>query len=227
MKEDKKTCCCKEECNCEETCNCEEDCNCGCDCKEDCDCKCNCDDECNCEDKCCCSHELKNDKKNDKKKKKDKISELEEKLSKTIEMLKIAQDGMVRSQAELINYRKRKDDEVSKLLLYCNESIVKELLPTLDNFERAIKLDDDNLEDALSKFLDGFKMIYCSMVGTLEKYGVKAIDSSNVPFDPKLHQAVLMEQRDDVESGTVLEVLQKGYLLKDRVIRPAMVRVSE
>ena len=70
-------------------------------------------------------------------------------------------------------------------------------------------------------------MIYCGLVGTMEKYGVKAIDGYNKPFDPTYHQAVMTEHRDGVEPGMVLEVLQKGYLLKDKVIRPAMVRVSE
>ena len=70
-------------------------------------------------------------------------------------------------------------------------------------------------------------MIYCNLVNILENYGVKAIDGGNKPFDPTYHQAVLTEKREGVESGMVLEVLQKGYLLKDKVIRPAMVKVSE
>ena len=132
-----------------------------------------------------------------------------------------------RTKADLINYRKRKDDEVSRLLKYSSEDIVKELLPIIDNFERAIKMDDDNLQDDVSKFLSGFKMIYCKMVSILEKNGVKAIDGANKPFDPTYHQAVMTEARENVESGMVIEVLQKGYLLKDKVIRPAMVKVSE
>ena len=88
-------------------------------------------------------------------------------------------------------------------------------------------MDDKNLEDEVSKFLAGFKMIYCGLVGTMEKYGVKAIDGVNKPFDPVYHQAVMTEKREGVEPGMVIEVLQKGYLLKDKVIRPAMVRVSE
>ena len=101
------------------------------------------------------------------------------------------------------------------------------MLPIVDNFERAINMDDDNLEDEVSKFLAGFKMIYCNFVNTLEKYGVKAIDGANKPFDPTYHQAIMTEARDGVPSEMVLEVLQKGYLLKDKVIRPAMVKVSE
>ena len=111
------------------------------------------------------------------------------------------------------------------MLKYANEDIVKDILPIVDNFERAIKLDDDNLDDELSKFLEGFKMIYCHLVESLEKYGVKAIDGDNKEFDPVYHQAVLTEKGE--KPGMVIEVMQKGYLLKDKVIRPAMVKVSE
>lgn len=163
-----------------------------------------------------------------------KIKELQEqlteacdKLNKACDQIQELQEALMRSQAELVNYRKRKDEETQKQLIYANEDIVKELIPSIDNFERAIKLDDDNLDDSLSKFLDGFKMIYCNMVNVLNKYDVKAIDGIDKPFDPTYHQAVLTEHRDGVDAGTVLEVLQKGYLLKDKVIRPAMVRVSE
>jgi len=113
------------------------------------------------------------------------------------------------------------------MLKFANEGLVLELLTTVDNFERAIKLDDTNLSDELSKFLEGFKMIYCHLTNTLEKFEVKAIDGNNKPFDPTYHQAVLTEKVEGVESGMVVEVLQKGYLLKDKVIRPAMVKVSE
>ena len=90
-----------------------------------------------------------------------------------------------------------------------------------------MKLEEDAENEDVSKFLSGVKLIYCSTLATLEKYGVKAIDGANKAFDPTYHQAVMTEVRDGVEPGMVLEVLQKGYLLKDKVIRPAMVKVSE
>ncbi len=190
----------------------------------------NCEEECSCHDEnhdgeCNCSgnpeessdHHSEKHKKHKAEKNNDEfqkqISELEEKV--------------LREKAELINYRKRKEDEVSKLLKYSNEEIVKQLLPIVDNFERAIKMDDDNLQDEVSKFLEGFKMIYCNLTSILESFEVKAIDGNNKPFDPTYHQAVLTEVVEGVEPGMVLEVLQKGYLLKDRIIRPAMVKVSE
>ena len=141
--------------------------------------------------------------------------------------IKELEDSLLRSKAEFINYRKRLEEEQSRLLKYCNEDLIKETLPILDNFERAIKMDDTNLDDEVSKFLSGFKMIYCNLVNILKNYGVIEIDGNNKPFDPTYHEAIMTEKRDGVESGMVLEVLQKGYILKDRVIRPAMVKVSE
>lgn len=141
--------------------------------------------------------------------------------------IKELEEKNLRVQADTINYRNRKDEEVSRMLKYANEDIVMELLPIVDNFERAIKLDDTNLDDELSKFLAGFKMIYSHLVNLLTSYEVKAIDGFNKHFDAAYHQAVLTEKVEGVESGMVVEVLQKGYLYKDRVIRCAMVKVSE
>ena len=161
---------------------------------------------------------IKKEKKKDKYKK--QIQELEEKI-------KGYEEKSLRDKAEMINYRRRKEEETSKMLKYCNEDLIKQLLPVIDNFERAIKMDDDNLEDEVSKFLSGFKMIYSNLALTLQNFEVKAIDGANKPFDPVYHDAVMTEHRDDLEPGMIIEVLQKGYMLKDRVIRPAMVKVSE
>ena len=212
----------KDKCACEESCTCEDTCNEGCGCTEECCCNddCHCDETCNCNDECHC-HENKKDKKKHKKHDLDKkIEELELKI-------KSLEEQNLREKAESINFRRRKEEETARILKFCNEDLIKDVLPTIDNFERAIKMDDDNLEDEVSKFLDGVKMIYCNLIGILEKYGVKAIDGANKPFDPTYHQAVMMEHVDGLEQGIVIEVLQKGYLLKDRVIRPAMVKVSE
>ena len=213
----KEKCTCTEECTCEGVCNCtaENKCHEGCTCGEECHCndECNCGDDCNCEDECCCDNEC--DCHED-----DMIEQLQNKI-------KVLEEQNLREKAELINFRRRKEEETARMLKFCNEDLVKDILPTIDNFERAIKMDDDNLEDEVSKYLSGVKMIYCNLINTLEKYGVKAIDGFNKVFDPTYHQAVIMEKRDDMEPGMVIEVLQKGYLLKDRVIRPAMVKVSE
>ena len=184
-----------------------------------CECnECNCEEECKCDEECTCEKEQKKEKKKDKYKK--QIQELEEKI-------KGYEEKSLRDKAEMINYRRRKEEETSKILKYCNEDLIKQLLPVIDNFERAIKMDDDNLEDEVSKFLSGFKMIYSNLALTLQNFEVKAIDGANKPFDPVYHDAVMTEHRDDLEPGMIIEVLQKGYMLKDRVIRPAMVKVSE
>ena len=141
--------------------------------------------------------------------------------------IKELEDELLRSKAEFINYRKRLEEEQARLLKFCNEDLIKETLPILDNFERAISMDDTNLDDEVSKFLSGFKMIYCNFVNVLKNYGVVEIDGNNKPFDPIYHEAIMTEKREDVAPGMVLEVLQKGYILKGKVIRPAMVKVSE
>ncbi len=157
----------------------------------------------------------------------DKLKKAIKKEDKSEEKIKSLEEALLRKDADMINYRKRKDEEVTRMLKYSNEYIAKDLLPIVDNFERAISLDDDNLDDELSKFLEGFKMIYCHLNDVLNKYEIKAIDGNKKPFDPNYHQAVLTEKVEGMEPGMVIEVLQKGYLLKDKVIRSAMVKVSE
>ncbi len=183
---------------------------------------------CKCEESCTCKKTEVEEKSKEKKKKEKKNSKNKYKKENEDLKLKIKEleNKVLSEKAELINYRKRKDDEVSYMLKYASEDMIKSILPIVDNFERAIKLDDDNLEDELSKFLEGFKMIYCHLVKVLEENGVKAIDGVNKAFDPTYHEAVLTEVREKVEPSIVLEILQKGYLYKDKVIRPAMVKVS-
>ena len=151
----------------------------------------------------------------------------DKKLEESLEKIKKLEEEILKAKADNINYRKRKDEEVSKMLEFANEDLVKDILPSIDNFERAINLDDENLDDELSKFLQGFKMIYCHLVEVLEKYDVMAIDDKGKEFDPKFHQAVLTEKVEGMKPGMVIDVMQKGYMLKDKVIRPAMVKVSE
>ena len=138
-----------------------------------------------------------------------------------------AEEKALRASAELINYRKRKDEETDKKLKYANEDLILEILPILDNFERAIKMDDDNLEDEVSKFLQGVKMIYASLTKTLEKYGVTEIKALGEVFDPNYHQAVMTDSVSDKPVEVITEVFQKGYMLKDKVIRPSMVKVNK
>ena len=142
-----------------------------------------------------------------------KIKELEEKV--------------LYKDAELLNYKKRKDLEVSSMLKYANSDIILEMSSIVDDLERAIKLDDNILDDEVSKFLSGIKIIYSRLISILEKYEVKEIDALNKEFDPTYHQAVLTEKVEGVKPNIVVEVLQKGYMYKDKVIRHTMVKVSE
>ena len=199
-KEKKVTCEC-EDCNCVD-CNCNgEECHCeGCS-----DEGCSCGETCDRED-CSCEHDI--------------VLELEEKIKKL-------EEALLREKAEVQNYKRRKDEEVVRIVKYAEEDIVNEFLPILDNFERAINMDDNNLEDDVSKFLQGFKMIYCSVKNMLEKFEVREIDCLGKEFDPTYHQGVSTAKDDTKESGIVLEVFQKGYMYKDKVIRPSMVKVNE
>lgn len=211
-----------EKCKCNDNCTCGDDCNCTPD--DKCSEECTCESDCNCSDDCECKSDKK-DKKKDKKKlfgnkKDDKIKEYEK-------LIKELEDKILVMSADNVNYRKRKDEEVARLLKFCNEDIIKDLLPVADNFERALKLAEDKTDEEFVKFNEGYKMVYCSIQNILEKFDVKAIDGANKPFDPVYHNAVIMEAKEGVEPGMVIEVLQKGYLYKDKVIRPAMVKVSE
>lgn len=188
---------------------------------EDCDCEsdCTCDQDMTCKDGVC---EVK-----PKKEKKKKNKKNDEKLKQYEEKIKDLENKLLMQSADSINYRKRKDEEVARMMKFCNEDVIKDLLPVADNFERALLLAEDNTNEEFVKFIEGYKMIYCSLQNILSKFDVKAIDGANKPFDPVYHNAVLMEEKEGVEPGMVLEVLQKGYLYKDKVIRPAMVKVSE
>ena len=132
----------------------------------------------------------------------------------------------LQAQANDVKATNKSDEELATINKRL-EDLIKEILPILDNFERAIKMDDNNLEDEVSKFLSGFKMIYCNLVNILKSNGVVEIDGNNKPFDPTYHEAIMTEKQDGLEPGMVIEVLQKGYILNGKVIRPAMVKVSE
>lgn len=160
---------------------------------------------------------------NKKKKKNDKENELIVELNNKIKEL---ESKLLYKDADLINYRKRKDEEVSNMLKYSNLDMASELLIVVDDLERAIKIDDDVLDDELSKFLSGFKMIYTRLINILNNFEIKEIETLGKEFDPRYHQAVLTDNVSDKDNNIILDVLQKGYMYKDKVIRPAMVKVN-
>lgn len=188
--------------------------------------------KCGCADKECQCSENKREVngQSEEKQKKDKKwhkNKHEDKLNEAYNKISELEDKLIRQNAEVINYRKRREEEFSRMMKFCNEDIIKDLLPVLDNFERAMKLSEDNNDETFVKLNEGYKMVYCGLENIMQKFEVKAIDGANKPFDPVYHNAVIMEAKEGVEPGTVIEVLQKGYLYKDKVIRPAMVKVSE
>ena len=151
----------------------------------------------------------------------------EDELNKLKENITELENKLKYSQAELINYRKRKDEETAGLLKYANKDLILELIPVADNFERAIKLDDTNLNDELSKFLDGFKLIYSHLTETLKKFGVEEIETVGKQFDPNVHEALMTKQDPSKPNEEILECLLKGYTLKGKVIRAAKVVVNK
>lgn len=192
--------------------------------------ECNCSQNCNCTDEeegTCSCKEKSQDKKMKKKKWQEEIKKLEEENQKLIDTNNELTEKIKYSQAELVNYRRRKDEEVENLLKYANKDIILELLPIVDNFERAISLDDNDLTDELSKFLSGFKMMYSQMNDVFKKFGVSEINRVGEEFDPNLEQALMTDHLEDKKEDEVTEVLLKGYKLKDRVIRPATVKINK
>lgn len=136
-------------------------------------------------------------------------------------------DKVLRLTAEMQNMSRRHEQEKMNIYKYDGEKLIKQLLPIVDNFERAIKLDDENLTDELSKFLTGFKMIYTSLVGTLKDLGVTEIEALGKEFDPSKMEAIMTANILEEEQNVVVEVMQKGYMYNDKVIRVAMVKVNE
>lgn len=173
---------------------------------------------------CCKSEKHKKcDKKKNSKELEEKQQEIDKLILENAELLKKAQYA----QAELINYRKRKDEEVLEFKKYCNKDIISELILVIDNFERAIKLDDNDLTDELSKFLDGFKMMYAQLTDILKKFGVEEISRQGELFDSTLEEALMTDNLEEYDDDVVTEVLLKGYKLNGRVIRPASVKINK
>jgi molecular chaperone GrpE len=136
-------------------------------------------------------------------------------------------DKVLRLTAEMQNMNRRFNEEKANIYKYDGEKLIKELLPILDNFERAIALDDDNLTDELSKFLAGFKMIYTSLLSLLNNMGVHEIEALGKEFDPNTMEAIMTTNIIEEEQNVVVDVMQKGYMYNDKVIRTAMVKVNE
>ena len=150
---------------------------------------------------------------------------LQEKIEKLEEEIKASEDKYLRLYAEFENFKRRKNQEIETNNIYKSQKVITEILPSLDNLERALQVDSDNEEvKALRK---GVEMVYEGILNVLKTEGVEVVETENVQFDPNIHHAVMQGEESDKESGVILDTFQKGYKLKDRVIRPAMVKVNQ
>lgn len=153
------------------------------------------------------------------------ILKLEEEI-KDLQKVIIEKDLKIKEvQAELINYRKRKDEEVAGRMKYASRDLIVDLLSTLDNFEKAFKMVEGNKE--LSNYLKGFQMIHENILSILESHGVEKINSLGTKFDYGVEEAVMIAHEKDKEDEIILEVFREGYKLYDKVIRTAQVKVNK
>ena len=171
------------------------------------------------------NEEIKEEKKTEEPKEHKKEHKKDKKLEELQNEINTLKDKNMRIAAEMVNTLRRKDEETNRLLKYSNESLITELLPVIDNFERALNVDAKTTD--IESYQKGMTMIYNSLKNILEKFEVKEIEAIDKEFDPSYHQAVMQEEKEGTKENIVIEVLQKGYTYKDKVIRPAMVKVSE
>jgi molecular chaperone GrpE len=151
------------------------------------------------------------------------IAELEKQLLESRREKDDIHDRLLRKHADFENFRKRAEKEKREYQMFALSDFVYELLAILDNFERALSHADDQ---AGSDYQKGVELIYRQLKDALEKKGLRAIDSVGRPFDPNFHEAITREERDDLPENTVLEEFQKGYFFREKLLRPAMVKVS-
>ena len=150
---------------------------------------------------------------------------LEEEIQKLTVENKTIQEKVKLAQAELINYRKRKDEETANTMKFANLDLIKDLLNVVDNLERTVAQQSESEE--VKKYQEGVRLTYDNLMSVLKSYGVEEINRVGQVFDPRFEQALLTECVEDKDEDIVLEVLLKGYMLKGRVIRPASVKINQ
>ncbi|EOW9271228.1 nucleotide exchange factor GrpE [Vibrio paracholerae] len=155
-----------------------------------------------------------------------KIAQLEAALLVSEERVKEQQDSVLRARAEVENMRRRSEQEVDKARKFALSRFAEELLPVIDNLERAIQAADGEVE-AIKPLLEGVELTHKTFVDTIAKFGLKEINPHGEAFNPEFHQAMSIQESADHEPNTVMFVMQKGYELNGRVLRPAMVMVSK
>lgn len=167
----------------------------------------------------------KNEEHRKKKKKEDAPADVKKELDEKEGKIKSLEDRILYLQADFENFKKLKAKEKQDTLKYANEIIIKELLPVIDNLEMALK-HAESTED-YKAIHEGVKITLNEFLKVLEKSGVTPVEALGQKFDPNFHEAFYQEEREDVEPDTVVSEFQKGYLLKERLIRPSRVGVSK
>lgn len=153
----------------------------------------------------------------------ERIAELEAQLQEAAQR---ERDSVMRARAEADNIRRRAEQDVEKAHKFALEKFSNELLPVIDSLERALDLADKSNPD-LAAMIEGIELTLKSMLDAVRKFGVEQVGEVNVPFNPEVHQAMTMMESDQHEPNQVMMVMQKGYTLNGRLIRPAMVAVSK
>ncbi|OLO38913.1 nucleotide exchange factor GrpE [Alkalihalophilus pseudofirmus] len=154
----------------------------------------------------------------------EELSEEQQKINELEQQVSDLNSRLLRSHADYDNFRRRTKEEKEAAAKYRAQSLVEELLSVLDNFERALAVEPTN--DETKTLLQGMEMVHRQLQDAMQKEGVEVIEAVGQTFDPHLHQAVMQVDSDEHEPNTVIEEFQKGYKLKDRVIRPSMVKVN-
>ncbi|WP_338884893.1 MULTISPECIES: nucleotide exchange factor GrpE [Xenorhabdus] len=152
-----------------------------------------------------------------------RVAELEEQLKQAQAN---ERDAMLRARAEIENIRRRTEQDIEKAHKFALEKFANELLPVIDNLERALDA-ADRTNEALLPMIEGIELTLKSFIDSVGKFGVEVVSDINVPFNPEVHQAMTMMESDQHEPNQVMLVMQKGYTLNGRLLRPAMVAVSK
>ena len=156
----------------------------------------------------------------------DPIKELEAKLEAKEKEAVETYDRLLRASAEFDNYKKRSSREMEEFRKFANQSLIKEMLSVVDNLELA--MNSSNGSKAIDKdLLQGLEMTHKEILKVFEKFNVKPIDAKGQPFDPTFHEAVMQEETNDSPKNTVINELQRGYMIHDRLLRPSMVVVAK
>lgn len=169
--------------------------------------------------------DVKNDEENNELNQENEIQLLVKENEELKAKIEEAENRILRLQADYENSRRRAKLDLAATEKYKSQSLITGLLPAIDNFERALQIEADN--EQTKSVLQGVEMVYRSLLDALKAEGAEQIEAVGKEFDPNLHQAIMQVEDANFDSNIVVEELQKGYILKDRVIRPSMVKVNQ